>query len=752
MTDCLKLLENLKLSIKEANTELIINMTNPDKEFSRICVIPQTNYDTYYNKIKTTWEKLINEFINIPNKCTTNIQGLLFLYELLNEANIDLSMEDINKLLSGSTEVITPEIKDKLINSGMKIIQNKGETNFTMKPSITNTLKDLAKIMIEQCKCQSIDILTFVATKYKDKISKLYKDLPQEEIIRIFKEKYELIKNYMENIKIQIGGGYVRDELTKLLPETLGAMKEFFIKVLEKYLDNLHPIIWVQMFNGLLDNIFVDLPFTKDEFFSFVSKYVLLNSGPFILKLLQMIRPVLPKELLEKYNISKLTYPLMEKEQIEHILNKVLVLDKIKLFTMDNKPSTTFDVRYKLITNFSASVGHVCLLYDTHTNTKIIIKIVKPLSIAQTCWEEFIFKDLFNSGSCNDKFIKNMISAIQEEMNVENEIKNLELANTHYDSDYQTEFNFKSNAKLSTVRNIKGIIKNGVWFALSMTLADGVPVSKLVENNLIEKDESLKDNLYRCFDILVSRFFYVWVNYGFFHGDLHSGNMFYDKETNKLTLIDFGAVGYLDLLDGSEISINLVNIIIKAVYSNYDEMFDLLTDILNKKCVGKGKFIDKQDEKYIKLRKKFTIAKIRNTVNIKIDKEKHDKVISKLMSGGKIEDGASISFENIIADIGMYYALNGINIATKFAELNEIQKAYALLVGTLMSTGYSMDRFTFALEKGINNWSTYYTGLLHPKTGINVLIYFWREEQKRKKLQNKINQAEKIIIDRRKKI
>ena len=40
------------------------------------------------------------------------------------------------------------------------------------------------------------------------------------------KEKYELIKNYMENIKIQIGGGYVRDELTKLLPETLGAMKD----------------------------------------------------------------------------------------------------------------------------------------------------------------------------------------------------------------------------------------------------------------------------------------------------------------------------------------------------------------------------------------------------------------------------------------------------------------------------------------------------------------------------------------------
>jgi len=758
MAECLTLLENLKLSITNANTQLIINMTNPDKEFSRICVIPQTHYDTYYNKIKTEWEKLINDFINIPNKCTTNIQGLLFLYEILNESKIDLSVDDIKKLLNGSFEVITPEIKEKLITSGMKIINNKGETNFIMTEYVIQSLKNLVKILVEQCKCQAIDILTFILTKYKNKLSIIYENIPQEDIIKIFKEKYILIKSYINKfiLKNQTGGGFVRNELTQLLPDTLGTMKEFFIRVLEKYLDNLHPIIWVQMFVGVLNNIFVDLPFTFDEFIAFISKCILLNSGPFILKLLQMIRPILPNEILKKYNISKLTYPLMEKEQIEHILNKVLDLDKKNNFALENKSNTTFDLRYKLLNNFSASVGHVCLLYDTHTETNIIIKIVKPLSIAQTCWESYIFKDLFKKDSCDDKFIKNMISAIQEEMNVEGEIKNLELANKYYDSNYNNEFNINLNATLSTVKNIKGIIKDGVWFALSMTLADGVPVSKLVENNLIEKDEYLKNNLYRCFDILVSRFFYVWVNHGFFHGDLHSGNMFYDVKTNKLTLIDFGAVGHLDLLNGST---ELINIIIKAVYSNFDEMFDLLTDILNNKCVNDGgSMIDKQNEKYKTIRKTFTNAKIRNTINSKKDKANKEKIINNLMNptrikkeqmtGGKIEEGESISFEKIMADIGLFYASNGVNIAVKFAELNEIQKAYGLLLGTLISTGYDLNRFTYAVEKGINNWSTYYTGLLHPKTGINVLVTLLKEEKNQRKLLNKIYKVEKIIINK----
>ena len=188
MAECLSLLENLKLSIKNANTQMIINMTNPDKEFSRVCVIPQIHYDTYYNTIKKEWEKLINDFINLPNKCTTNIQGLLFLYEILNESKIDLSVDDITKLLNGSTEVITPEIKDKLINSGMKIIKNKGENNFVMNTDVLKSLKSLVKILVEQCKCQTIDILTFILTKYKDKITKIYENLPQEEILKIFKE------------------------------------------------------------------------------------------------------------------------------------------------------------------------------------------------------------------------------------------------------------------------------------------------------------------------------------------------------------------------------------------------------------------------------------------------------------------------------------------------------------------------------------------------------------------------------------
>ncbi len=58
------------------------------------------------------------------------------------------------------------------------------------------------------------------------------------------------------------------------------------------------------------------MPITRSDFFAFISKQLLLNSGPFILKTLQMIRPFLSKDLAEKYNLTKLTYPILTNQQL----------------------------------------------------------------------------------------------------------------------------------------------------------------------------------------------------------------------------------------------------------------------------------------------------------------------------------------------------------------------------------------------------------------------------------------------------
>ena len=171
-----------------------------------------------------------------------------------------------------------------------------------------------------------------------------------------------------------------------------------------------HPIIWAQIIKGMADNVFKDLPFTPNEIFAFLSRYTLLNSGPYILKILQMIRPVLTDEIATKYNLTKLSYPLIEPNQVEMILQEIVIN-----YSM-----------LKVVLNRSASVGHVCIGYYVDNQAeRFVIKIIKPLSIAQSCWEYKTLYDLYPVGSCESEFIQNMLKSNGEEMNVNNEIANL---------------------------------------------------------------------------------------------------------------------------------------------------------------------------------------------------------------------------------------------------------------------------------------------------------------------------------------
>jgi hypothetical protein len=69
--------------------------------------------------------------------------------------------------------------------------------------------------------------------------------------------------------------------------------------------------------------------------------------------------------------------------------------------------------------------------------------------------------------------------------NVANEIANLERSYANYTTNYKTEFNIDIEAKLTTITNLKGIIKENTWFALATTFAQGLPLSDLIESKLI---------------------------------------------------------------------------------------------------------------------------------------------------------------------------------------------------------------------------------------------------------------------------
>lgn len=796
---CLNIIRDLNKSVEKANFEVINNMTQSNMIYEWVCIKPDTTYDFFYKYLKNEWEQIIDNFINHPDKCSTRLSELVELYNFLTPERIQQAKEIINALkiedeagkhiLNIGGVNINNIVLDVIATSLMKPIQ---ENNFEMKPNFFENITDLGKIMVDNCKCQIIDIFKTFIKKYKLKYHTKLLGKSKADVIEILREDYEKFKKFLKNLSDKktenvqkeylgklatkftgIYGFSVEKELDKLIPEELGSLKEFFIIVISKYYDNLHPIIWAQIFKSITENVFIDLPFTPDEIFSFISKYLLLNSGPFILKILQLIRPVLSPELAKKYNLTKLTYPLLKPEQIELVLSK-------SVYEWD---------MYNILENFSASVGHVCKVVQANNPTSpFMIKIIKPIAVAQSCWEYKTLYDIFKEGTCEQIFIKKMLESNGRELNVNNEISNVNKGYQCYNANYKDIFGVELDAILTTIQNIPNIIKPNIWYAMTMTLAPGIPLSKLVEEDLINKDTKYRAKLHRCLDILVYKFFLNIVQNGFYHGDLHAGNIFFSFENKQMTLIDFGAVGEINLYENTLDVNTLLDIIIMSIFSNFDEMFDVMTKLLNSKCIETQ--IDMTTTEYQELKQ--TLFKYREQ-NIRVEeKEKEKQKIYEydIFSKERIEDETenenqyigeyknfnpnnidsiyayleykpkgketiienrddlppftnvgseteSISFPSVLEKIIKFYALSGVNIAIKFSEFYEFQKAYALLLGVLHKVGYNPYRSGIAIGKAIVNWGNI-KELMHLSTVIYVTKKYWEERNKHNELKEKL--------------
>jgi hypothetical protein len=89
----------------------------------------------------------------------------------------------------------------------------------------------------------------------------------------------------------------------------------------------------------------------------------------------------------------------------------------------------------------------------------------------------------------------------------------------------------------------------------------------------------------------------------------------------------------------------------------------------------------------------------------------------------------TISFAGIMQIIIKFYATSGINVAVKFAELNELQKAYALLLGVLAKTGYSSYRMGMAIKTGVLSWG-HLPQIVNVTATYNIIKNYWAESTK----------------------
>jgi len=654
---------------------------------------------------------------------------------------------DLNEKLKKDDfkNIIINEATDVLIN---KLINNPKYFSFTNNFAITMT--DTMISYADNCGCNIYDLFKMIVLNYSGKYTNKYRGKSNIVAREIFKKDFNNFNTYLQELlsdlkklnqqksKIKINlvkMTSIKEELNTLLPDTLGAMKDFFMTLIITYYDTIHPVIWCQIFAKICDNFFIFMPITKNEFYRFFAGQMLLNSGPVILKILQMMRPLLTPEIQQKYNLAKLTYPLLSTNQVNTILKKILI--------------DIYD--YKIMANLSASVGHVVILKKVDKIEPLIIKIIKPISIVQSCSEYNMLKNTFKKNSCEQKFIDNMIYAIGNELDATNEIQNIRKGYKYYTCNYYDIYGLETNHKLTTLQVLDNIIIPKCWYSLAVTLAKGASLSKLVEENIITKDTKYRASLHRCIDLLVYKFFFVLFNKGFYHGDLHAGNIFFSFKSKTLTLIDFGAVGNLDFFANDANVKIILEIIVMSIFFNYEEIMDKLTIFLNNRCNSlsnnnKKNNIDMTSKEYILLREKLISYAESNIKLYKINSDISKQNIQKIFSRERLDDekyevtedtditiGKNIysyldipininehiienneelrnlglknqdifTINDILEILFKFYAKSGMNVAIQFNEIFEFQKAYALLLGVLVQVKYDFTRMTHAINKAI---------------------------------------------------
>ena len=182
----------------------------------------------------------------------------------------------------------------------------------------------------------------------------------------------------------------------------------------------------------------------------------------------------------------------------------------------------------------SASIGQVHLA-KLHTGKKVIVKVQRPnleKEIAKDIDLLFFFASLLEKNMPESKLydpiglVGEFKKSIQREINFETEAHNLEKIKQFFKNDkniYSPNVYWEyTNAKFLTMEYVKGI-----------KVSDFKKLDKGNYNRKLIAKRGAEAIFKQIFE------------YGFFHADPHSGNIFVLPQ-NKICFLDYGMVGYLD--------------------------------------------------------------------------------------------------------------------------------------------------------------------------------------------------------------
>jgi hypothetical protein len=577
------------------------------------------------------YEKIMKKIMILKEGITTNLQ---IKYNRLKEEDYNQENDEFDMKLDKSVKLI------KLHNL---LISSKYRTSKLFEYNMSYSDKEMLEDLFKNLTTYSINLFPKLKAVIKYRVINYKKENPDydENVNDLKNDVFEEIlycftnKNFWNNETNTVLFDYEKEILDEI--ESISFIVEHFIKntMLEEslvyYLNLMRDTI--PFFINLIDIVDIQLKYIKSSYKELFNNYCVypttplmyiiqlsmyyeylildnidneenrlikslsLSSGPLLTKVLQKIASMTEIDI-EKRNILSVCYGNLQKlinSEIESI--KEYILSPTHLDTNQNYSYISEKLDFSTPLSV-ASVGQVNVI--DFEEKEYILKFVKPRTILNILSEIYLVRDviypLINKNSENNDiffnkkksdYLKYIIMHMLYEFNFDKEKSNLAYGKNNYE---KININVVEQP-LTEPFHLYNIPH--IW----MNKVNGKSLSSIFSNN----------EYLLCAEILpeMKKLIFGWIynvlfQDGFFHADLHPGNIIID-ENKKITLIDFGNCFSLSnkekvhLINAIKYHLKLLNLIER------EYIFD--TDVFSNFCKNPLKIFKlirkKEDKDYL---------------------------------------------------------------------------------------------------------------------------------------------------------
>lgn len=273
----------------------------------------------------------------------------------------------------------------------------------------------------------------------------------------------------------------------------------------------------------------------RDQDIDNVAIKIFQNSGPVMIKLLQQLQ----EEVIGDSPMTRVLAGLKDSKPMS--VSKAERMTRQEIFKQTGRKNLEgFEFRKEPLGIASIAQTHLI----KYRGRDYVVKIQKDKIADVFARERENLKRLVSSESIFDKGMKQKIhntnEGIFEEIDFNNERNNIAIGFTSYTN---------MENKITTVENPRGLSstgKNGSDDVLIMSLAKGEPLGKVMARSDPDELKRAYRGVQRLYEQFLITAFDPNLIENTYHGDLHRENIFFDIDSELVSLIDFGNAGKLN--------------------------------------------------------------------------------------------------------------------------------------------------------------------------------------------------------------